>query len=389
MNTYLIPIVNEQNFLKKVNKYVAKSNGMIKVIPGEKIHVDLDDGTGRTYACRKYEVEGTYQLNGWEFVGEIEHKENGNVFRIINEKHQGKVIKLYENAIAKCDHCGVVRFRRNTFIVYNTSKNEYKQVGKSCLQEYTGFDVEKCALLSSFLKDIEGFMTFHSDNDSSIYYNQDIIRKVIYQEVVSNGYDKINSKYIVNDIYTNKELRTEIYNNVDDSVIEKISQWLDEKTQKPNEYYSSCKVIWESSNIEFRDFNYLLSMINLYLKDMNQKASKMTVNEYVGNIGDKIEIIVKSRRVLFTRGPYATNGSVQDVYEIIGADGHTYIWATSTYVEECDVIKATIKEHKEYKGIKQTIITRGTIINNLKKEYKKIINNETQESVWKVLEEYC
>ena len=389
MNTYLIPKVNENDFLKKVNKYIVKSNGIIKVIPGEIEYLDLNDGTDRKYACRRYEVEGIYKLNGWEFIGEIEHKENGNVFRIINENHKDIVFKLYENAPAKCEHCGTIRKRRNTFIVYNESEKTYKQVGKGCLQEYTGFDVDKCALLSSFLKDIIPFKTidFNNIESYSTYYNNYTIRKIIYHEVLSNGYDKINSRFIVKDVYSNKELKTEICHNIEDSIIEKISQWLDEKTQKPSEYYSSCKTIWNSNEIEFRDFNYLLSMINLYLKDMNNKS--LINNEYVGNIGDKINLIVKSRRVLFTRGPYATNGNIQDVYEIIDTKGYTYIWATSTYIEELDLIKATIKEHKEYKGIKQTVITRGTVINNLKKEYKEKINNEPQENVWKVLEEYC
>ena len=252
-----------------------------------------------------------------------------------------------------------------------------------------------CALFMSFLKDVEGFENFNDSfnfggvGGSRLYFDKDDLQKIVYNEVANNGYDKDNSKHAVFEAYTNNETRKNICNSVKDSKIADITSWLDSKTQKPSEYYSSCKTIWNTSEIEFRDFNYILSMVNVYFKEKNRLATQVNSksNEYVGNIGDKVKIIVKSCRVLFSRGPYATNGSVVDVYEIIDTKGHTYIWSTGTFVESGYIIEATIKDLKEYKGIKQTVITRGKIVDNVRKRVRnEVKDGKESESIWKDIE---
>lgn len=47
-------------------------------------------------------------------------------------------------------------------------------------------------------------------------------------------------------------------------------------------------------------------------------------------------------------------------------DGYTFTWFTSKDLEELEkgdivTLKGTIKEHKEYKGYKQTVVTRCKI----------------------------
>ena len=48
--------------------------------------------------------------------------------------------------------------------------------------------------------------------------------------------------------------------------------------------------------------------------------------------------------------------------EIIDTEGHTYKWSASTnIIGEGYTIVATVKSHYDYKGIKQTVITRGKV----------------------------
>ena len=54
------------------------------------------------------------------------------------------------------------------------------------------------------------------------------------------------------------------------------------------------------------------------------------------------------------------------MYEIIDAQGYTYIWSTGepdleSKVRKISSISATIKGYREYKGTKQTVITLGKI----------------------------
>ena len=48
------------------------------------------------------------------------------------------------------------------------------------------------------------------------------------------------------------------------------------------------------------------------------------------------------------------------IYKMIGEDGNVYTWKTSKVIDEDEevLIIGTIKNHNEYRGIKQTELTR-------------------------------
>ena len=80
--------------------------------------------------------------------------------------------------------------------------------------------------------------------------------------------------------------------------------------------------------------------------------------EYYGQVGDKVDMDV----ILDGRTYYDTMYGTTWVYTFKDDEGHILVWKTSVYKElEFDQqahIKGTIKEHSEYRGIKQTVLTR-------------------------------
>lgn len=114
--------------------------------------------------------------------------------------------------------------------------------------------------------------------------------------------------------------------------------------------------------IQYRDFPLIASLINYYFKFQQIKAQNETVN-YVGNVGDKITFKVASIKVLFYKNnkQYSYYAEPSIVYKLVDDKGNVYKWTTTTEVKEGDTISATIKEHEEYRGEKQNVITRGKI----------------------------
>lgn len=97
------------------------------------------------------------------------------------------------------------------------------------------------------------------------------------------------------------------------------------------------------------------------------------MSEYIGNIGDKVELDVK----LIGRHEYHTHftyyGEKNYIYTMEDANGNMLVWKTASLLdvpvkngEEIDFIhrgdmmriKGTVKEHSEYKGDKQTVLAR-------------------------------
>lgn len=96
-------------------------------------------------------------------------------------------------------------------------------------------------------------------------------------------------------------------------------------------------------------------------KALEVKAAGNT--EYFGEVGQRIEVQVKLVKVVsFESFKYSYYDSgISYLHTFKDADGHTFIWKTgSSSIEEGSTVtlKGTIKEHSEYKGVKQTVLTR-------------------------------
>jgi hypothetical protein len=312
------------------------------------------------------EMNVEYQNNGYQFIAKIEHHGKRNIVcKVVNEDIPLK----YYSVDSICEHCNKIRKRNETYLVKNLKDGSYKQVGKSCLESYTSLDIESIVMImnlytisnkpredyceDSFYNELCGSMSHDS-------YNLDIdyIKQVMFGEVLSNGYDKENTKKRISDKLCDRvkvDYRKEIES------IDRFASELEYKTR--NEYLINCINAWFSQSS--KHMNLLASFIAYYLKEL-ESIKQNQDTKYVGSVGDRIEVYVASARVLFTnygfRVAYNTYTNDTYVYKILDKEGNCFVWETSQEVKENQTIRATIKAHKEYKGEKQTIITRGKMI---------------------------
>ena len=80
-------------------------------------------------------------------------------------------------------------------------------------------------------------------------------------------------------------------------------------------------------------------------------------SEFVGEVGDRIEETLTVTKAITLEGYYGT--SMMHIME--DESGNVYVWITKAknYPEgKVVTLRGTVKEHKEYKGTKQTVLTR-------------------------------
>ena len=100
----------------------------------------------------------------------------------------------------------------------------------------------------------------------------------------------------------------------------------------------------------------------LYPEDRVQQAVENLVyadhpSNYIGSIGDRIEITITVVKAIETETKYGR--STMHVME--DADKNVYVWTTTSKSwgeGSVKTIKGSVKEHKTYKGVKQSILTR-------------------------------
>ncbi len=96
------------------------------------------------------------------------------------------------------------------------------------------------------------------------------------------------------------------------------------------------------------------------------KYGKST-SEHVGKVGDKIEVVVSYIHTASWENGYGGywSPSVTNLHTFKDESGNMYVWKTGKFIESeygtKMVVKGTVKEHSEYKGTKQTVLTRCTI----------------------------
>ena len=337
--------------------------------------------------CVEVFVEGTYVVNGWQFVGTIEFTENGNIIRLADSSFEGKVPLKYLHTQKICEHCGKIRNRKDTYLVCNT-EGEFKQVGSSCLLDYTkGLDADECASIMSCLdqvmtltnKDYD-FKSFMGNGFSSTGLgvdNTEALKALAIGLVKTHGYkrmeDGVGTASDLSSLFFHSfpfDIEEQLYSDVksaSEEEVKKIDEYAKDYFESSNEYMRNASLAWCKKSIEYRDFGLIASFANTYLKDMQRKQemSINRVNEYVGNVGDKVTFKVASARVLFVKDNslYSYYASASKVWEIVDTEGHTFKWSASysTEIRPNDTITATVKDHTEYKGLKQSIITRGKV----------------------------
>lgn len=116
---------------------------------------------------------------------------------------------------------------------------------------------------------------------------------------------------------------------------------------------------------------YLPVVYRRYTEKIEKKKEmfdKMAGSSWVGEVGKRIAVeVMETKLVRCIEGYYGTTW----MYKMIDAHGNVYLWYASRPFRrtidgmlisfESGTIKATVKEHCEYQGIKETVLTRCTV----------------------------
>lgn len=373
---YKIPDSKLKKLEKQCNRIRNKGANVTFQI-GPKCTITASNNDKLVVPAHEVEVEGFYSINGWDFVATIEHGENGNIVRCIRNDLESSIPEKYKNAPAECEHCHRIRTRKDTYLLYNENNDDWKQVGKTCLKEYTGgLDAEVCAQINSFFSECENDSNFDADIDnygwdSDNWIDNNYFKKCAYPIVKKLGYKKDATVEAALDallgrgVYYNGQEEPEY---ATDEEIKMVDEWVNSEIDDEQfGYFRNAKLAWQKGFVEYRDLPLVASLIGTYFKNKAQKATEYqnSINtKYVGNVGDKITIDIKNARVLYIKD----NSNISyyaipsRVYEIIDTEGNTYICASTVDLLDAAKISATIKGYKDYRGTKQTVLVRPKII---------------------------
>lgn len=380
MATYMIPVIAKEELQKKLERISKKANaygnrfeysfGAETVVTRNVYSVDpVTQTQTKTGEQKVFCVELTIESDiirkdGYTVIAQIEAIESGkNIVKMIDEKSQPET--AWHTMPLYCDHCGTRRVKRFSFIVKDES-GQYKQVGKTCLKDYCGIDPKMIAasqeigdlILSDYgieEYDFGGCGEYAYDVLKAIATANDIIKE--------NGYVKSDEPYSTKSKLISKSGR--LYEASEESM--KLAKQMQDELSKADyseltNYLGNVKNLIESKYCRLNAFGYLAYAPVAFEKMMKQKQQDQQNDEakansdYVGTVGDKITADVKESRLITS---WQTVYGWTHLYKFTTADGNTLVWyASRVYQGEPKHITGTVKDHKEYDGEKQTVLTR-------------------------------
>lgn len=282
---------------------------------------ELKDEKGNKHTARfvLVEAEGTAIINDWEFIAELEHTENGN---IITGVAGVEVPERYYTSKPMCEHCNSKRFRKNTYIVRNKQTGEFKQVGKSCLKDFThGMSAEAVTqYMSLFDTLIEGetpepgcaFQRYVSTKEYLLYVAE-TIRHFGYTRSSDEGistasqaidfYDAahgraVTKEYLQDLIDKMESVNFDIDNQSSVELVSNAFVWISEQEENNNYIHNlktACSLEYVKGN-----FGLYASLFPAYDRDLERTAKRKAVqsveqsSEFVGEISDRITVKIQS-----------------------------------------------------------------------------------------------
>lgn len=368
----------------------------------KEVKVDVDPNTGKDiYGIRKFiivEAEGTAQLNDWEFIASVEHTSKGNIFS--KAMTTVEIPERYRTMNPTCEHCNSNRQRKSTFIVHNTVTDEFKMVGNSCLKDFTfGLSVAAATWFASLKHvfeeeqelPISGGSYWHQkyfDTKEVLQYIAETIRHFGYAKTESPDSTRSRFQTLMevskgqtrwmdpNEVRHYQDLIEQVGFNPESpeatKMVEEALNWLNGQEIK-NDYMHNLKVASDLEYTHSGNFGLLVSLFPTFNRDLERQAKmkeereKGMMSNHQGKVGERLTINVESVKCI-TSWESCFDGyhtSTTYVWKITDTNGNIFTWKTSTYLNEDNApktIKGTVKEHKIFREVKQTEVTRCKVI---------------------------
>ena len=413
MATYSIYEGHMKDLMKKVTRIKNKCNKFGCDFRFEEVGEEFKevatnkkdkDGKPITEICRFVivEAEGTAIVNNWELVSSVEHTEKGNIYsKVLTDV---EIPVRYRTTGCICEHCNTNRERKYLYIIRNTETGEFKQVGRSCLMDFTqGMSVAVASEMASLRDVFEeaqaapidgcGYGERYVSKDEMLRLAAETIRHFGYAKSESrrSTRDRVSDYYNVDRVVCRhesekawiKKIREEMAEVGFDANSEEAKEMADKalawisKQEATNDYMHNLKVVTSLEYIGWSKLGILVSLFPTYNRELEREAQRKLREEerqkeleqgknsqFVGEVGKKLTAeIISCKCVTSWTNNYGYNGYYEQttyMYKFVTADENILIWKTSKNIDEDKVqsITGTVKEHNEFRDVKQTVLTR-------------------------------
>lgn len=378
-----IPAVNLgvlEKLKAKLNKKSAKAGtGEITFTKVSETTEENPDGT--VDVIYQIAVEGeTPKIAGWTFLARLDHNNDPSGESNFVYVMPGQTLPdEYRTAHADCEHCGWKRRRRNTYILQEDATGNLKQVGHTCVQDFIGVDPAKVvAQAERIVNMIKKARALEEEGTLGVPYNQRHIQLERYLAFVAQSI-RIRGWVSGKKAWEEQGLSTANHaaNMMFSTFIRDEDLPTDEDNQKAkdalayaatldrsqNDYTHNVVTMVNTGYIDWKAQGIAASIVRIYDNHVQKQAlqdsqADLSDSDYIGEVGKRINGRVKVIGVKHNVGFYDSTM----VRMVSSAGGNLLVTFTAgkfnPKVGDELQIRGTVKKHEEFRGVKQTMLSR-------------------------------
>jgi hypothetical protein len=307
-------------------------------------------------------------FKGWSFLARVESLDsNENIF---HGKFDLAIPNKFKHSGSACEHCNRNRRRNNSYLLVSDTQ-KFIQVGSTCINDFLGNDkaLNVFKFQDYIFEQIEEFEKEARESNGKSLLCVETVLAYSVREIALHGFVKSSgndctvvstANLVANSM---REIKIEPTEADCKKALEIKSYFASLTDTEGNDYLTKLSALCRASSCDVRNLAILVSAVNAFERVERDKQTFKPESKHVGNIKDKLELelTVKS---LYTLPDYGYGESL--LITFADSLGNVYLWKSSTMPDlekgQAVKLKGTVKEHSEYKGTKQTVLTRCKFI---------------------------
>ncbi len=388
-NTYTVAEVERENIMKMLARYQKKGAAY-----GQELKIEAGDPYAKKIAVYDQIVDhhgilvqtkigdqmvevfdltidsDIIKKDGYSVIAKIEHLDGGNVVYNMTEENHPE----WSSITPRCQHCGCDHGQKVTFIVRNESGEEM-QVGRTCLKDYCGIDPQRIGMLKQV---------------TDIFLDMDVDHYDFTEHPMAHAYDTLEVLALAIRAMKQQGYRSSKDGNGSNKEV-MLRMMGDGERISDDEYTVAKELAKKIMQVELNMANkYLLDNVQMLIRNQyckenhfgyiayaplayerceeamernrkyeQEKAQEQKKSGHIGSIGQRLNIDVSDMKLLTS---WESEFGYTYLYKITDTSGNVLVWYASKTMKNASRIRATVKAHTDYNGVKQTIVTRCVVV---------------------------
>jgi hypothetical protein len=407
-NQFTIPMTAWQDFVAKIaklNKRAAKlgcepiSYEVLSEGEVRRSHTfkTADGEYTKEYRskARTIELRGAApKLEGWQFIARIEYL--SDAVSVLFHSVPGNEIKIDDRFRSMrpgtCEHCKKWRMRRDCFVVRNADTGTQTQVGRQCLADFTGINTPqaiaaKASWLSTFSDLRDESERWWGGHFANVIDTQHVL-SLTSAYIAASGWNPKSSGVgtptasLVGEHFFLNSTRDAKYRAFMRQIADqaetpehqdrarRVVTWIkdDLAARARSDYEMNLVTLVAGDLCEQKHLGIVCSAVAAYQRAMNQaveyakKREALKDSQHVGEVGKRLRgLKVKVQFVRAMEGDFGPRTLVK----FLDGAGNVLTWFASSdrdyTVGACATIDGTVKDHRDYQGVKETQLTRVAV----------------------------